>query len=410
MDYNIFFHASGVEHNFDFELNFVQASGLDCTTLEDREVYIKKFLLLSGLNYAFCKKFVCEFFFHSRSDMKLEKIVRGNFNQADEMFSENAGKQSATIALFSICWTKVRRISIWKSFDLDFILHKGDAIFKGIDVNRSLHAKELPEQIFVEANCFNIRVIKQIDVKQPSDLDKVSTGFFIDIKMLSNDNVNGALIFADELCVTILKNKCSFFIFNSHSHDPDGKIVETCIGQSILIEFSNIKDVCEYIFTTYDFISYQLAYIEVKAPENTNALENSLVKFKKTKLYRQCLDNYESKKVEDNMKKSRKRHYEKFSDDIKKKSAKYHTDHSDGIKMKKAKYYTLHSNSIKKSNKKYKEDHPDKIKRNNKKYYKKSKENNDRDKRILNFHNTIKEGPVFFPVASCVVSESKIVV
>ena len=368
------------------------------------------------------------------------------------MFGENAGKQSAAMTLFSICWTKVRRISLWKSFDLDYVLHKGDAIFKSINVNRTLNIEDLPEKVSVENSCFNIRVIKQVDGQRPLDGNiAVSINSFIDIELLASDNIDGVIVFANELCVAIFKNKCSFFVFNSHSCDACGKLVENCIGKSILIELSDIKDVSEYIFATYDFSFYELAYIEVKAPENTAHLEKSLEKFKKTKLYREHLDNSKRKKIEESVKKSQKRHYEKFSDDIKNKRAKYYAehsndiqekhkkykaDHSDDIKKNNEKYYTNHSNAIKKnnqkykqdhsenitkSNRKYKEEHSDNIKKSNQKYkeghsddikkrkkeyYRKIKNNkkhlakinSDREKRILNFLRSIKEGPFYICV------------
>uniref|UniRef100_A0A7M5UVQ2 Uncharacterized protein n=1 Tax=Clytia hemisphaerica TaxID=252671 RepID=A0A7M5UVQ2_9CNID len=77
------------------------------------------------------------------------KIVQGNFNQAHEMFGVSADKQSATNSLFSICWTKVRKINIWKDFDLDFILHSGDEIFKDTSLNRSLTIDEIPQRVVI---------------------------------------------------------------------------------------------------------------------------------------------------------------------------------------------------------------------------------------------------------------------
>ena len=296
---NIFVHKSELKQ-------FVHKSGLKQISVHksgfiyflNESVDIINFPSFTDVNHVIDEKFDFEFFLRlSLINMKLEKVVQGNFNQSNEMFEENAGKQSAAMTLFSICWTKVRRISLWKSFDLDYILHKGDAIFKSINVNGTLHVEDLPEKISFENSHFHIRVVKQVDGEKPLDGNIVSIDSFIDIELLASDNIDGVIVFANELCVAIFKNKCSFFIFDSHSHDACGKIVENCIGKSILIELSDVKDVSEYIFATYDFSSYELAYIEVKAPESTAPLEKSLEKFKKTKLYREHLDNSKRKKV-----------------------------------------------------------------------------------------------------------------
>ena len=116
-----------------------------------------------------------------------------------------------------------------------------------------------------------------------------------------------------------------------------------------MIEFSDVSNVFEYILTNYDFISYQLVYIEVKSLESKDDLEKSLNRFKKTKLFLDHLDTGKSKTIQDNTRKSRKRHYEKFSDAIKHNNKKYKKDHFEDIKKSNEKYYKNHSEEIKKN-------------------------------------------------------------
>ena len=124
----IIVHKSGLEHNFvhksGLEHNFVHKSGL--IYLRNESIDTKNFpSFTDNKNRVIDDKFDFEFFLRlSLINMKLKKVVQGNFNQSNEMFGENAGKQSAAMTLFSICWTKVRRINLWKSFDLDYVLHK----------------------------------------------------------------------------------------------------------------------------------------------------------------------------------------------------------------------------------------------------------------------------------------------
>ena len=121
----IFLHKSGLEHNFFHKSGFIY--------FLNESVDIINFPGFTDTNHVIDKKFDFEFFLQlSLINMKLEKVVQGNFNQSNDMFGENAGKQSAAMTLFSICWTKVRRINLWKSFDLDYILRKVDATFKSV--------------------------------------------------------------------------------------------------------------------------------------------------------------------------------------------------------------------------------------------------------------------------------------
>ena len=57
------------------------------------------------------------------------KSVQGNFNQGNvALLRDTAGKLCSCNALFSVCWSVVRKVSIWKSYDLDNILTEGDKI------------------------------------------------------------------------------------------------------------------------------------------------------------------------------------------------------------------------------------------------------------------------------------------
>ena len=48
---------------------------------------------------------------------------------------------------FSLCWSVVGKVSIWKSYDLDNILIKGDKIYKFLNKDDFLNVNELPKRI-----------------------------------------------------------------------------------------------------------------------------------------------------------------------------------------------------------------------------------------------------------------------
>ena len=65
------------------------------------------------------------------------KPVQGNFNEGNvALFGDAAGRQCARNALFLVCWLVVRKVSIWKSYDLGNILIEGDKMILSQDCNK----------------------------------------------------------------------------------------------------------------------------------------------------------------------------------------------------------------------------------------------------------------------------------
>ena len=59
------------------------------------------------------------------------------------------------MSLMSICWTLFKSASIGNSFDLGFILSKGDLLFKSLNNYRYLGMEELPQKFFFENSSIN---------------------------------------------------------------------------------------------------------------------------------------------------------------------------------------------------------------------------------------------------------------
>ena len=76
------------------------------------------------------------------------KISKGNFNQEMlHFFGDPSCKQCACNALISVYWSVVRKVSIWKSYDVDNILIEGDKIYKFLNKDDFLRAEELLRRI-----------------------------------------------------------------------------------------------------------------------------------------------------------------------------------------------------------------------------------------------------------------------
>ena len=75
-------------------------------------------------------------------------LKSGDFNQGNvALFVDTAGKKCACNALLSLCWSIVEKVSIWKSFDLDNTLIKGNKIYKLLNKDNLLNVNELPRRI-----------------------------------------------------------------------------------------------------------------------------------------------------------------------------------------------------------------------------------------------------------------------
>ena len=81
---------------------------------------------------------------------KVLKSTFGAFNQGDTFrFGDTAGIQCACNSLVAICWSSIRRVGVWKPWDIDNILEHGDTLHKTVGKVRSLALDELPGVIEV---------------------------------------------------------------------------------------------------------------------------------------------------------------------------------------------------------------------------------------------------------------------
>ena len=97
--------------------------------------------------------------------------IQGSFSQNNPRFGDSVGKQCACNTLTSICWSVNRRIKIWKTSDLDFLLTKGDELFKVVNINRSLYFDELPKEFKLSGIDFKV------------EFSRVDNGFWRRIKL-----------------------------------------------------------------------------------------------------------------------------------------------------------------------------------------------------------------------------------
>ena len=59
-------------------------------------------------------------------------------NQGHERFGTTAGMQCTSISLFPLCWSVIRKVSIYQNHDLEYIICTGDKMYKDLSVSRLL--------------------------------------------------------------------------------------------------------------------------------------------------------------------------------------------------------------------------------------------------------------------------------
>ena len=74
----------------------------------------------------------------------IKKALLASHHQGHSRYRDSAGMQCTSIAYFSIICSAVKRVGLWKLFDLDIILAQGNELFKSVGINKPLAVDELP--------------------------------------------------------------------------------------------------------------------------------------------------------------------------------------------------------------------------------------------------------------------------
>ena len=72
----------------------------------------------------------------------MKKAVLGTFHQGNSKYGTTAGIQCTSNAFIAICFSVVKRVSIWKSFD--YILDESDKLMKLLEARGALCIEQLP--------------------------------------------------------------------------------------------------------------------------------------------------------------------------------------------------------------------------------------------------------------------------
>jgi len=139
--------------------------------------------------------------------------------------------------------SKIRRISFWRTVDLDRILDQGDILYKSLGLNRFLDVDDLPCQFQLESFVVNIK-----------KLNLESFELILDERAINPlpsfpSNCDGALLFIAGTVTAIFSFSRNYYIFDPHSRDERG--LPSARGTSVLLKFNNLFEVHNYMKFAY---------------------------------------------------------------------------------------------------------------------------------------------------------------
>ena len=275
---------------------------------------------------------------------EIVKSVSGSFHQGYfTLFGRTAGKQCSCNALFSICWSIVKKISLWKSQDLDTILYEGDKIYKSLNADVYLAVDELPTTISFHNSQFNISLLN-IETRKPKEIKD----FLQQMYSCKNDkgDASGCLIFIDYSTIALMSLSGNYYLFDSHSRNERGLIIDN--GYSVLLKFQNLKHVENYLTEVYvepycktEPLHCQVQFVQVNISGND---KTCILSFLKQQNKRRCYETNSSqirliKKTKYDENKGTLKHTDKLQKmKINYEKSKSTLKHSDRLQIKKVNY------------------------------------------------------------------------
>ena len=130
---------------------------------------------------------------------------------------------------FAICWSSIKRVSVWKSWDLNYILEQGDAMFKNINILRPLSVEELPATVRTGDHVIKVEMLANIN------------------RLLGASNMFEN--HKDKDVLPGIGNGLSFYLFDPRSRNKDGSFIAS--GSSTRFAFQSLSNVENYIKTEY---------------------------------------------------------------------------------------------------------------------------------------------------------------
>ena len=146
---------------------------------------------------------------------------------------------------FAICWSSIKRVSVWKSWDLNYILEQGDAMFQNINILRPLSVEELPATVRTGDHVIKVEMLANIN-----RLLGASNMFEHHKDKDVLPGIGNCLIFTTHgYCFSLILANKNVYLFDPHSINKDGSFMAS--GSSTRFAFQSLSNVENYIKTEY---------------------------------------------------------------------------------------------------------------------------------------------------------------
>ena len=179
----------------------------------------------------------------------LRKKFKDPSTKAIQGLGRTAAVQCACNSLFALCWSQVKTVSRWNKSDLNHVLTEGDLLYKSLNVVDMLTADDLP------------RSIVMCNIEFPVDFLELKTEIahlrngesFLRRSVPNTGDEFMFLLFMGGFTTALMKHHNHFYLFDSHSRDSRGLSVVD--GTSVLMKFSDLFEVENYIQVYTSFLS-----------------------------------------------------------------------------------------------------------------------------------------------------------
>ncbi|XP_070561975.1 uncharacterized protein [Ptychodera flava] len=220
------------------------------------------------------------------------QLIFGNTHQGSNVFGASSrGRQCTCNALISLCLSRHGNVKM--SSDLDYILQKGDSLYKSVTSelrrNKDSHHEmlmidELPNCVLIDQHEYTIQKVDCYtgmlnEISDPSS-DIYYTFSEATCKAFQKYATN--LLIVGSYCLALyrtLDNK--FAVFDSHSHGPDG--MHHPDGRCMIHYFDTLTELLRFmniLFISWEFTRcspFELQGLKISVNTNVSASDNQLM-------------------------------------------------------------------------------------------------------------------------------------
>lgn len=212
-------------------------------------------------------------------------IVRGTRNQNDTRFNTSSRNHQCTAnAIVALAYSELLHFSTWSSSIVNNILDYGDGLYlRSIAVRDSsvindpnLTVVEVYSKFVIDNVSFNLNILEVESIDGRVNLETNGPFYkIVDGLRLIFQNYRSAILTCQLLSTCVSKSSTTYYVFDSHSRDSEGKYVEYD-GKACLLCFQNFNMLIKYLLLNYDReAQYSLIPINVEIGSVQNLTNTS---------------------------------------------------------------------------------------------------------------------------------------